>query len=192
LGVVLLLPFGVAAAAGHVHGSLDPSFGSRGVVKTTFGPDAFAHALAIQKDGKLVAAGEGTKEDLTSVFALSRYGRDGSLDRTFGVGGKVVTPIGSDDAVGAELLHRYGAEPRDQVVLHHALMRPGRRRLQRVDRRLTTEALGGKRLQLLGRKGLTDLAWQGARSRALQSRQLVDKCTALRANLEFDVDGKAA
>ena len=96
--LVLVLPFGVAAAAGHGHGSLDPSFGSRGVVKTAFGSDAFAHALAIQRDGKLVAAGDGTK-GLTTVFALARYGRDGSLDRSFGVGGKVLTQIGAGDAV---------------------------------------------------------------------------------------------
>ncbi len=96
--LVLVLPFGVAAAAGHAHGSLDPSFGSRGIVKTAFGSDAFANALAIQKDGKLVAAGDGTK-GLTTMFALARYGRDGSLDRNFGVGGRVLTQIGAGDAV---------------------------------------------------------------------------------------------
>src|SRR5207253_10847538 len=110
--LVLVLPFGLAGAAGHVHGSLDPSFGSRGIVKTAIGLDAFANALAIQRDGKLVAAGGSTEEDLTAVFALARYGRDGSLDRTFGVGGKVVTSIGSDDAVANAL----AVEPDGRLV----------------------------------------------------------------------------
>lgn len=108
-GVVLLLvlPFGVAAAAGHLHGSLDPSFGSRGIVKTTMGSDALANALAIQNDGKLVAAGEGTKGTNT-VFALTRYKRDGSLDRGFGSGGRVLTPIGSDAVAHALVIQKDG------------------------------------------------------------------------------------
>ena len=51
---------GHRAAAGHRHGSLDTSFGRGGKVTGTIGPGgAAASALAIQKDGKLVAAGGG-------------------------------------------------------------------------------------------------------------------------------------
>ncbi|MQA76160.1 MAG: hypothetical protein GEU88_17810 [Solirubrobacterales bacterium] len=45
--------------------------------------------MAIQPDGKIVAAGRAG-----GLFALARYNPDGSLDATFGSGGKVVTSIG--------------------------------------------------------------------------------------------------
>jgi len=80
-------------------GSLDPTFGTGGKVTTTI--DIFsdkALALAIQKDGKLVAAGYSNYGTLGSPkygIALVRYNTDGSLDPTFGTGGKVTTAVGS-------------------------------------------------------------------------------------------------
>ncbi len=78
-------------------GSLDPTFGSGGIVTTPIGSgDDRAEALVVQKDKKIVVAGtsfNGSDED----FALVRYDPNGSLDPTFGTGGKVVTPIGSGD-----------------------------------------------------------------------------------------------
>jgi len=48
------------------------------------------YALSLQPDGKIIAAGE---SDLfgwsTWVFGLARYNRNGSLDTTFGSGGKI-------------------------------------------------------------------------------------------------------
>ena len=58
--------------------------------------DAETNALAIQKDGKLVAAGFAHGKH--SLFALARYFADGSLDKSFGSGGKVTSPVGSGDA----------------------------------------------------------------------------------------------
>jgi uncharacterized delta-60 repeat protein len=91
IGVVLVvvLPLGVAAASGAGHGSLDRGFGIGGRVRTVIGSDAFAEALAIQKDGRLVAAGGSD-----SHFALARYNSDGSLDRSFGKGGIVTVSMG--------------------------------------------------------------------------------------------------
>jgi len=78
-------------------GSLDPSFGDGGLVLTDFGPYYdFALALAIQPDGKIVAAGvsyAGISYIDPSAFALARYNADGSLDDGFGTGGKVTTAI---------------------------------------------------------------------------------------------------
>ncbi|HKD19587.1 MAG TPA: S-layer homology domain-containing protein, partial [Thermoanaerobaculia bacterium] len=77
----------------NADGTLDASFGSAGIVTTDFaGGDDRATAVAIQTDGKIVAAGwaitgAATRRD----FALARYNTDGSLDATFGVGGKVTT-----------------------------------------------------------------------------------------------------
>ena len=84
---------GFALARYNANGSLDTSFGRGG--KTPPGGSGGAHTLAIQKDGKLVAAGWGGTE---GHFALARYNADGSLDTSFGRGGKVTTPIGSGQA----------------------------------------------------------------------------------------------
>jgi uncharacterized delta-60 repeat protein len=65
-------------------GSPDPSFGSDGKVVTAFDRNAYAEDVAIQADGKIVAAGGGA-----GYFALSRYSSDGRLDPSFGRGGKV-------------------------------------------------------------------------------------------------------
>jgi uncharacterized delta-60 repeat protein len=72
-------------------GTLDASFGAGGVVTTDIGGgDDFAHALAVQADGKLVAAGVAPTQTGSS-FALVRYNPDGTLDASFGTGGMVTT-----------------------------------------------------------------------------------------------------
>lgn len=84
-------------------GSLDPDFGSGGVVMTPFGNvtgadlpyGAGAGAVAIQQDGKIVAGGtELVPWPGRGAFALARYNADGSLDSSFGDGGKVTTSFG--------------------------------------------------------------------------------------------------
>src|ERR671919_166287 len=70
-----------------IPGDLDTSFGGDGKVSTNFtsGFDG-ASALAIQADGRLVAAGTAAGRK----FALARYNTDGTLDTSFGGGdGKV-------------------------------------------------------------------------------------------------------
>lgn len=64
-------------------GDLDPSFDTDGKVVTDIsaGTDQAA-AIAIQSDGKIVAAGVSFSD-----FAVARYKSDGSLDSTFGTGG---------------------------------------------------------------------------------------------------------
>jgi uncharacterized delta-60 repeat protein len=78
------------------NGTVDPSFGNHGRVTTDFagGADA-AHALVIQPDGKLVAAGSatfGTNQD----FAIARYNPNGSPDLSFGTGGRSTIDIVGD------------------------------------------------------------------------------------------------
>jgi uncharacterized delta-60 repeat protein len=98
------------------NGTLDRSFGSRGQVVTVFGSigEDSANALVIQPDGKLVAAGSagykyGEAGSVFSHFALARYNRNGSLDRSFGRGGKVVTKISSDDVAYGLVLQPDGS-----------------------------------------------------------------------------------
>jgi uncharacterized delta-60 repeat protein len=81
----------------NTNGALDSLFGAGGKVITDFDANAVnegALAAAIQPDGKIIAAGY---VSLTSpgpgFFALARYNTNGSLDTTFGNGGKVLTAI---------------------------------------------------------------------------------------------------
>ena len=74
-------------------GALDPSFGTGGIATTTVGSGSAANALALQADGKIVAGG--FTQDYPGQFALARFNTNGTLDSTFGSGGKVVTNIGS-------------------------------------------------------------------------------------------------
>lgn len=84
------LNFGLARY--NPNGSLDLSFGTGGKVLTNFsGALSQATALALQPDGKIVAGGETDAFTPNPNFALARYNADGSLDNTFGSGGKVIT-----------------------------------------------------------------------------------------------------
>src|ERR1700694_827347 len=80
------------------NGSLDTSFGTGGFVTTDFnGGFDSANSVALMGD-KIVAAGyvQGTDSD----FGMARYTRQGALDTTFGVGGKVETDFGSGNDYG--------------------------------------------------------------------------------------------
>jgi uncharacterized delta-60 repeat protein len=112
VAVALALPLVARAAAGD----LDPTFGSGGKVFTDFGNtrDSAGRAVAIQPDGKIVVAGfshiRGTYDD---DFALARYNRDGSLDESFGSGGKVLTDFGVGTSQQA---HALAIEPDGRIV----------------------------------------------------------------------------
>jgi uncharacterized delta-60 repeat protein len=76
------------------NGSLDTTFGIQGNITTDFSERAdIANALAIQSDGKIIAAGQAGLRPQGYSFALVRYNRDGSLDTDFGIGGKVITDL---------------------------------------------------------------------------------------------------
>jgi uncharacterized delta-60 repeat protein len=74
-------------------GPLDTTFGAGGSVTTLLGSGSFAYATALQADGKILAGGTATAANNTGQFALARYTPSGSLDTTFGSGGKVTTNI---------------------------------------------------------------------------------------------------
>ncbi len=78
------------------NGSLDPSFGRQGIVATNLpGNDSGANAIARQRNGRLVVAGQAIQPGgQTSFFGLVRYAPSGQLDRTFGNSGIVTTPFG--------------------------------------------------------------------------------------------------
>ncbi len=81
----------------NADGSLDYTFGNNAVVKTDFLTNSIEEikAIAIQPDGKIVAAGT-TGISTLSNYAIVRYLADGSgLDLTFGTGGRVTIDISS-------------------------------------------------------------------------------------------------
>jgi uncharacterized delta-60 repeat protein len=89
-----------ALARYNPDGSLDISFGGDGKVTTDFGGVRdIADAVAIQSDGKIVAAGRFFPRPYSDDFALARYNSDGSLDTSFGVSGKVITNLGGADVI---------------------------------------------------------------------------------------------
>jgi uncharacterized delta-60 repeat protein len=75
-------------------GSLDTSFGTGGTTTTNFGGDDQAVGVAVMGD-KIVVVGFTTFDGgATYEWALARYNKDGSLDQSFGTGGKVLTDFG--------------------------------------------------------------------------------------------------
>ena len=80
----LAAPGGVARAA---PGDLDRSFARDGILTTRFG---VGQAVAIQRDGRIVAAGSAVSAR-RARFALARYLPDGRPDRSFGGDGRVTT-----------------------------------------------------------------------------------------------------
>ena len=85
------------------NGTLDPTFGISGKVTTDLGGLDTAHAIDIQGDGKILVSGHTVVCCHQDAFALARYNVDGTLDSTFGTGGKVITDFnnGSSDSYPA-------------------------------------------------------------------------------------------
>jgi len=91
-------------------GDVDATFGDGGKVMTGLGAGSdVARAIAIQDDGKIVVAGSATGDETGEDFAAVRYQKDGSLDASFGDGGKVIVPLSADsDGAHALLLQADG------------------------------------------------------------------------------------
>ena len=106
LAVVVLFP--AAASGGQavarpveslpLAGSLDPSFGSGGVV-----PEG-AGAIALQPDGKIVAVGSVARSATDVDFGVARLNSNGTADATFGNpafgAGKAIVPFDLGGDVG--------------------------------------------------------------------------------------------
>jgi len=92
-----------ALARYNTDGTLDTSFDTDGMVTTDFGGAADeAYAVRLQADGKIVVVGTGKGAGTDNEFAVARYNTDGSLDTSFGTGGKLTTAItAGDDAANA-------------------------------------------------------------------------------------------
>jgi uncharacterized delta-60 repeat protein len=82
------------AARYNANGSLDNTFDGDGKLMTEFGTlEDVCTAAAIQADGKIVLAGYTWTPAMKTRFAVARYNTNGTLDNTFGIGGKVTNAV---------------------------------------------------------------------------------------------------
>ncbi len=96
-------------------GSIDTSFDGDGIVTTPvlFSND-FAHAIAVQPNGKIVVVGSTENGSITSRdFAVVRYNLDGTLDTSFDGDGIATIPIlsSTDDAYSVAI------QPDEKIVV---------------------------------------------------------------------------
>ena len=93
-------------------GSLDATFSGDGEQGTDFGGDDEGAAVALQADGRIVAAGTSIRPDsggYNGDFALARYNPDGSLDTSFANGGKQTTEFNWDETARALAIQADGS-----------------------------------------------------------------------------------
>jgi uncharacterized delta-60 repeat protein len=85
--------YDIALARYELDGTLDVSFDDDGILTTSIGNSDGASAVALQPDGKIVAAGA-TDLGGNIKFAIVRYEPDGTLDNSFDADGKLTTQFG--------------------------------------------------------------------------------------------------
>ena len=90
----------VALARYNANGSLDTGFDGDGkIISRISSFSNLAFGVALQSDGKIVAAGYG-RNGATDDIAVARYNINGSLDSTFAPGGKIITTVNNYDDIG--------------------------------------------------------------------------------------------
>lgn len=98
----------------NADGTLDPAFGDGGRAILSLGPlSEFASAVAIQSDGRIVAAGYYQQSNNYGDFAVVRVLSNGQPDPTFGENGvKIITVSPTTDIAEAIAFQRIGGEER--------------------------------------------------------------------------------
>jgi uncharacterized delta-60 repeat protein len=97
-GAVLNGPSDFALARFNADGSLDVGFGTGGKVTTdVVGLGDYIAGIALQSDGKIVAAGTADTSIVGGDFAVARYSANGGPDYTFGVKGVQRVDLGLED-----------------------------------------------------------------------------------------------
>lgn len=134
-------------------GTVDSTFGGGGHVLVDFGPTDSVEDLALQRDGKIVAAGTAGNwlASRPARFALLRLRANGEPDPAFGRGGKVVTAFARGSRAAAVALVR---DARGRLVVggSHVTRGSSRRDAFAVARYLPSGALD----RSFGRRGLLE------------------------------------
>jgi uncharacterized delta-60 repeat protein len=89
--IAILIASNSALAAGE---TLDPTFGTNGIVVTDLGGSSDTGVnIVLQPDGKIIMSASGSAPNLV------RYNTNGTLDATFGTNGKVTAAVGGPVAL---------------------------------------------------------------------------------------------
>ncbi|MEX0172754.1 calcium-binding protein [Streptomyces sp. LMG1-1-1.1] len=86
--------FDIGVARYLPDGSLDATFSGDGMVTADFGGTEFGNAVAVQPDGRILAAGSGG-----AGVALLRYNANGTPDTGFGTGGRTSVAFPGDGGI---------------------------------------------------------------------------------------------
>ena len=110
-------PYSAKLIRYNTNGTLDSSFGTNGIVATNLSKygDYFKD-VEIQADGKIVAAGTAQDDAFNGkqpYIAVARYNTDGSLDESFGIGGKAVINYEDSYTKGTSLV----VQPNGKIVV---------------------------------------------------------------------------
>ncbi len=97
----------------NTDGSLDNSFDTDGIAITQVWYHDAVNALALQSDGKIIAAGLSLNFNYDLDVALARYNTDGSLDNTFDNDGIVTTVIGAS----TDIANAVAIQPDGKIVI---------------------------------------------------------------------------
>lgn len=92
----------IAVVRYNTDGSLDTTFGTGGIIRTSIGPSDvattdLARGLWLQGTGNFLVCGQSNAAGNGTDFAVLRYTPAGVLDSTFGNGGIVLTDFGGGD-----------------------------------------------------------------------------------------------
>jgi uncharacterized delta-60 repeat protein len=107
----LFLIFLLASLSAFAAGVLDPTFGTNGRTANAMNSFPQAKAVLIQPDGKIIVVGDAVSSIASGKrdVAYARYNADGTLDTTFGFGGRAFVSFSADnDYVSAAALQPDG------------------------------------------------------------------------------------
>ena len=111
-----LMALCTTAANAQISGELDLTFSSDGIATCDFPSnyDDRGLCMLVQPDGKILMGG-GSHQGNGVKFALSRFMPDGSLDASFGSGGRVATQVGSPPSLD-EAFYALALQPDGKIV----------------------------------------------------------------------------
>jgi uncharacterized delta-60 repeat protein len=105
----------LTVTVGDVGGVIDTSFAGGAPSNAVGDGESYAFGAAVQPDGKLITVGYTSTGSGGNDFVVMRHLRDGALDESFGVGGKVVTAIA--DGTGADQARAVAVQPDGKIVV---------------------------------------------------------------------------
>ena len=98
----------------NTDGSIDNTFGNAGMAKANVGISlCYVNDIAVQRDGKIIAAGMGFNDFSSYGFAVARFNTDGSLDIDFADLGTKLFNIGE----GNDFFLSVELQSNDKIVL---------------------------------------------------------------------------